>query len=145
MELETGRMDPAVKAAVIKALRDPASKQGRLKLRNDIEPGDGKGGVCCLELVCQEAIKTGIIPPPAFRVHRTAEKGWVYGVPGDASDTYLPAAVRQWAGLDDSDPTFAFEDLRNRDGYEYHITWSSLNDELQLTFPQIADMVDYFF
>lgn len=143
-------MNPAVKAGVIAALRDPATKQGRFALRSDIEPGDGLGGVCCLELVCHEAIDAGVIPPPVFGPDDivSGEQEWFYGTltDGDRNSKYLPVTVYLWAGLNENDPHFDFGELRDQSGYLYsNITWAYLNDTLHLTFPQIADMVDYFF
>lgn len=141
MTAKDGRMDPAIKERVVAALRDPANKQGRNQLRGDLlQSGDGEGGVCCLELVCQEAIRDGILPPPVFRNGR-----WLYGDPGFVNSSVLPSEVMKWAGLGSPNPLFDLSPFTARNGYPYSIAWATLNDTLEMPFPQIADMVDYFF
>lgn len=136
------RLDPELKAEVIAMLRDPGAKQGHHALRNDDD------GVCCLEMFCQVAIKHRVIPQPFY------ENGeWFYGASGDRNPSYLPLAVGQFFGFpayEGNGYAFPFVmitsalGLRDRRDNRMDYGLAILNDDLLLTFLQIADLIDYF-
>lgn len=99
------------------------------------------GGFCCLGVLCEIAIKEGVIPKPVLKADDTAtEKRWFYG-PGDGDAGALPNEVRTWAGM-----TAANGRIKDFHG----VTLASLNDEgtvvdgneiSSLNFDEIADVI----
>ena len=84
-------MDPGVKAQWVTALRSGEYKQGRGTLHS-IEP-DGSGmpdTYCCLGVLCELAVKAGVIPPSVPQGSRSAYDGMT-GI--------LSASVQSWAGF----------------------------------------------
>jgi hypothetical protein len=88
-EKTTPKMNPEVKAKWVAALRSGDYEQGRHRLHCK----DGK--FCCLGVLCDLAVKNGVIPEP---------EGWgpayYYGSSVvSRSDVSIPIAVSEWAGL----------------------------------------------
>lgn len=106
----------------IDALRSGEFKQG--KFENYIPDADssvpGTGSYCCLGVACAVAERNGapILDVP-WRTHGT-----------------LPAKVRAWFGIPDSNPYLGVDPGK---GY-LHAT--HVNDHLNWTFDQIADAVE---
>lgn len=122
-----------------KALRDPDLMQVHGALVKD-ENEDGRIGYCCLGVGCVEA-----------GMDVDAE-GEVIVLDGEMYGALPPTAFHIWLGLDrpgwkpevtaDIYPDW---DFITRDGQEaYDVTCANLNDEWNLTFVQIADILDYF-
>lgn len=101
----------------VERLRDPNSKQ-----RRDIL-GSTYGERCCLGVACDIAVENGVIPAP------TPREGVLYY---DGESTYLPERVREWFGFDSDNP-----EMGNR-----YPNATYLNDNLEWTFPQIADVIE---
>lgn len=81
-------MNPEVKAEWVKALRSGEYKQ----TKNLLHRVDG--GYCCLGVLCELAVKAGIIDAAA----RDPEdpQVWYY----DLEECIIPLSVERWAGLD---------------------------------------------
>lgn len=60
--------------------------------------------------------------------------GYSYGPNEDASSTMLPRFVRDWLGVEDTDPIFITDD-----GVRHTATY--INDDLMLSFKQIAECI----
>ena len=112
---------------------------GTLRGRTD----DGEVGECCLGVACDLSDVGEWTPFGDYEPHE--------GSPNDAT---LPLAVARWLGLDIAvefddgiDPYFDIPDVyldRSRGGLPYIVTCASANDDLGLTFDQIADLAEYF-
>lgn len=84
-------MNPAIKAEWIAALRSGEYVQGKDYLRtkgND----DGKVKHCCLGVLCELAVKHGVIGPAVYA------GGGAYDFGGTVFK--LPPAVMDWAGIE---------------------------------------------
>lgn len=107
-------MDPKIKQEWTEALRSGKYQQGRQALR----VGDT---FCCLGVLCE--------------LH-AEQTGHEWGGDGMSDPTYLgdyemlPEQVRAWAGLDTINPRIR--------GWKL----SALNDEEELSFPEIADLIE---
>lgn len=114
-------MKESVKQEWVAALRSGHYMQGHGYLR------DRDGGHCCLGVLCEIAVKHGVIPPAEIRPGDTVysyicrDEGY--------DDIYLPEQVRDWAGLDSCNPT------------ANDITLSMLNDRYH-TFDEIAEQIE---
>jgi hypothetical protein len=53
---------------------------------------------CCLGVLCEFTVREGVIHPPLPCVQGEFTDAYYY----DGNKNYLPLAVRQWAGLEDS-------------------------------------------
>lgn len=117
-------MDQTVKAEWVAALRSGKYTQGHGYLRNE------HNNFCCLGVLCEVAVKHEIIPEP----HQSHELGaWHYG-PGASDDVYLPDAVKEWAALDQRNPTVLL-------GEQDVLKLAELNDDGE-PFDAIADLIE---
>lgn len=82
------KMDPVVKAAWLEALPKHTPAWGVLKKVDD----DGNESHCCLGVICELAVKAGVIK----KVPSTKQKGHYSRV-----GFYLPQKVAKWAGIPD--------------------------------------------
>ena len=121
-------MNKQVKERWIKALRSGKYKQGQhLLVSNDSD--DKK--YCCLGVLCQlyaTEKKKGI---------SKIKLGVATSSSGDRlpAKQFLPNIVREWAGLDVSDPIVDYDDnSTNR--------LTHLNDGYELDFNQLADIIE---
>ena len=73
-----------IRKAWVKALRSGKYKQGRNKLRNK------NNEYCCLGVLCELAVKEGVIPEP-----KEGRRGYSY----NRQAAYPPVLVAEWAGL----------------------------------------------
>lgn len=96
---------------------------------------------CCLGVACEVA---GIVPTTTFgSVSDQYDEG---SLEYDGAITSLPERAREWLGVTMADPWIDFPDgllTRDRRG-SLELTCTMLNDDLRLTFDQIADLVEYF-
>lgn len=88
-------MNPEIKARWTAALRSGEYPQAKAFLRIP-------EGFCCLGVLCDLAVKHGIITQQSPDVHSFADRFWEYGDEGNELD--LPQAVVEWAGLDGANP-----------------------------------------
>jgi len=109
-------MNAEVKQLWVAALRSGAFVQGRDAL---FPTG---GGHCCLGVLCELHAR-----------HTCCTFSRLDGYLGE-SET-LPGAVRAWAGLSTPDPTVATSDTSV-------LKLSTANDDLQLSFSQLADVIE---
>lgn len=107
------------------ALRSGNYKRGRAFLRRS----DDK--FCCLGVLCELAVKAGVIEPPALDPHDRDH--YLYG---DRAYAFPPVVVQEWAGLEDSDPTYDT-------GREEH-QLSLDNDDKNFSFSKIADRIERY-
>lgn len=115
-------MDQAIKQEWVAALRSGEYVQGRGYLR------DRHDKFCCLGVLCEIAVKHGVIPPAAPR-DDDADCQWY----GD-SDIYTPEVVVEWADLPYKNP-------RVTHSTEGQNTLAGFNDD-HYTFNDIADMIE---
>lgn len=117
----------------VDALRSGDYEQttGQLAERSE----DGVYSYCCLGVLCEIAVDKGVIPPIS---------GGGYGEENTSSD--LPYKVRDWAGLDATDPFFDVHipATHYRIALD-HASAASLNDTHSFTFDQIADVIEQNF
>lgn len=122
-------MNQEVKAQWVTALRSDEYKQGRGYLVVD-------GNSCCLGVLCDLAVKAGVIEGPSVD---PATGAYAYG---EEKQVYaLPAEVREWADLgDNSEPRVRYDwyDWNGADTFGL----SALNDGKRLGFREIADLID---
>lgn len=114
-------MDPGIRAQWTAALRSGEYRQGQAVLRSINDR------FCCLGVLCDLAEKAGVI-----RAHKTPDD-WAY----DGEDAYLPEAVMDWAGITDASPHVNVPSSMEDDP-----SLTSLNDDEEWTFDQIADAID---
>lgn len=129
-------MNPEVKEQWLRALRSGEYEQGRRYLNNN-------GKFCCLGVLCDLAEKAGVV----------SSRLWVDGGPGredtysenlteyvangnDASVSVLPAAVKEWAGIDASNP-----DVVLTKGRWTPLAWVNDHNN-ELGFTGIADVIE---
>jgi hypothetical protein len=137
-------MNPEVKARWVESLLEPGIEQGHNMLR------DAEGKRCCLDILNQQCSDDGYQPQPR---QLNDDGQWFYDdeLYGDELEledscyldtiedghglqsSVLTAACIEYAGLDDRDPS-----VKYRKG-EYHLTY--LNDVMELTFPEIAEII----
>jgi hypothetical protein len=86
---------------------------------------------CCLGVLCDLAVKAGVILYPETGYDRD---GSVYLKYGDEGQTaFLPAEVQTWAGLDDN--TIKVIHNNSKKSVDY------LNDIMGRTFPEISALI----
>lgn len=118
-----------MKADIAKAwadeLRSGGWKQGRAALRRTDGAGGARGNYCCLGVLCELAVRAGVIPAPVLEADSCH---YVYGVGADTDGGVLPRAVQRWAGM------------RTTEGAYRNGTLISDNGGGD-TFPRIADII----
>lgn len=115
-------MNADIKKRWIAALRSGEYQQGQGELKTS------SGTYCCLGVLCELAKADGV---GGWNHLRNFEVN-----ANDLSSGALPAGVREWAGLESSDPRVVNES----DGQKWHL--SSVNDNLQFDFNKIADLIE---
>lgn len=131
-------MNPEIKAQWVAALRSGKYKQGKNVLHNV-----DAGTYCCLGVLCDLAVKAGVISVGSHEYHSDAGGDIeVYGATGDKyaqGGVTLPAEVVTWASLEDGNPNVYVEDV---DGNEYPQDLAELNDDCDYTFSQLAELIE---
>jgi hypothetical protein len=117
-------MNKEVKDIWTKELRSGQRNQGVLSL-GYVE--DGKDRFCCLGILCELAVKEGII-------ERIIDKdSYIY----DGYVTALPEAVQKWAELGQ------FTRIKLKEGEVIkHVDITHINDVLEYSFEKIADLIE---
>lgn len=119
-------MDAKLKARWVTALRSGEYRQGYFSLRTNL------GSYCCLGVLCD------LVDP----------NGWddnLYVSPNDPDDFsghLIPATLAEALGLmwDQEANQNGYLDIVDRDGVR--VSLANLNDSGELTFSQIADMIE---
>ncbi len=112
-------MNPEVKAAWLKALRSGEYQQGKSQLKTP------EGAYCCLGVLC-DISKLG--EWDADNKYNVTE-GEDYGI------SFLPYGVREWAGLNSTDPGYG----------NYDDSYLSHRNDCGATFAEIADIIEQNF
>jgi hypothetical protein len=143
-------------------LREHPETQGQ-RMLHYIDKDTGKHYFCCLGRACALAYEEDpdIMPKretyPALRDDGTVTEGMenrVY-VEYDRNRNFLPDYMSNWLGLqfNPTSPKNEYEqswgdpvvfEILTREGIYETFTLSGLNDALNFTFHQIADVIDYF-
>lgn len=129
-------MKRSIRDAWVNALRSGEYTQGTGNLHM-VTP-EGQHEYCCLGVLCDLAEQAGEVN--SKRIDGTHRVAYTYAAEGDGpvrewSETHFaPAPVRKWSGLASGDPTVDADVPRSL---------SELNDELHLTFDQIADLIEH--
>jgi hypothetical protein len=116
-------MNPEIRARWCAALRSGNYRQGQKMLR----AGDS---YCCLGVLCDLAVRAGILGEPVLLTTGDEDEQWWYY---DSRCDYLPGAVKEWAGLPDSNPEVRFRGEK---------TWLAEINDSGCTFAEIADVID---
>ena len=122
------KMNPLIKAKWVSALRSGEFKQGTMQLRTL----DDK--YCCLGVLCELAVREGVIDPPLPGVQGQFTDAYYF----DGNKNYVPLAVRQWAGLEDSVGGYHVEGVETEQVL-------AVNNDASMPFPQIADIIEKHF
>lgn len=120
-------MNPEIKQRWVTALTDGSRTQGRQRLKR------ADGPMCCLGVLCDLAEQDGIVVSRRL----DGNSSWIYRSVTDARDesrVYLPDAVMKWAGLSSVEPFVDYDERR--------FSLTELNDHYQLTFSQIAEIIN---
>lgn len=113
-------MKKSIATKWVKALRSGKYEQGTGRLRGD-------EGFCCLGVLCDLAVKAGVIEEPTMQYGIA-----FYGTDEDHDDENLPAIVMKWAGMK--------TDSGERKGTRVALT--HLNDESMYSFDKIANVIE---
>ena len=113
-------MNPEIKQKWIDAL--PTYKQGKMRLRNQNDQ------FCCLGVLCDIYSKeTGVEWTPSY--------DYIVGsMEIEGSVTSLPKEIMEWAGLDSHIPRVKIKGKGD-------MGLTVVNDSLNYTFPQIAELI----
>lgn len=120
-------MNQDIKARWVEALRSGDYSQTKEVLK-------GAEGYCCLGVLCEIAVKDGIV----------IERDGVYISVEDESDfnhAELPDAVVEWAELPNYNPATTVDYTRPRPA-ERKALFSELNDDMDYDFNQIAEAIE---
>ncbi len=116
-------MKRAVKREWTADLRSGDFKQGFAAL-GYIHMQDGEDHYCCWGVLCEQAVRKGIIPPPR-------KDGVVFAYGANEERHYIPQEVADWAELPNrGGPLSEYGDL------------ARMNDDHKVPFTGIADKID---
>lgn len=118
-------MDTTIKKNWVNDLRTNADRQAMGRL------GSTDGTRCCLGVLCDQAVRAGVIPEPATDGEMSALH---YGREGESRFTELPISVMEWAGLNSSNPVVELAGKRT--------TLIDCNDTERVQFSRIADLIE---
>lgn len=113
----------------VASLRSGQYEQGQGALCR-VREDDHKAKYCCLGVLSQLAADRGLV--------ETEEGAIGYRTLYEGEGAELPDEVREWAGINSPNPRVTYEDAE--DGSIS--TLAELNDELELTLDQIADIIE---
>lgn len=139
-------MNKDVKQKWLAALRSGKYKQGALRLR-------ASDSYCCLGVLCDIAVKEGVIPEPTAH---TNWRGEIYSYDyGDDEHGYinttLPHSVSEWAGLTEENPvvsTALLKGIKVEGDYDEYVPFdqseslAEINDSGLVDFKKIADIIE---
>lgn len=121
----------------VAALRSGAYEQGRKRLRTSNDQ------YCCLGVLCEIAVETGVIPPPVQQEVGYSDRPYKYGMETsngwNSSTTGLPDIVATWAGLG---PQGMHVRIPHKEAEE-SFNLAYLNDNGS-TFEEIADLIEEY-
>lgn len=140
-------MDTAIKTKWLAALRSGEYKQARGSLEEVVEDGSC---FCCLGVLCDLAVKEGIVTRAENNLGHQIEGVYASVVdPEDVSTAVLPRAVRDWAGLNEENPQVEITPeiaakIDNPLLYPVgdHSSLAEVNDETSIGFEGIALLIE---
>jgi hypothetical protein len=127
----------------IAELRNPDNKQCYERLKNI------DGSRCCLGVLSDIAVKNNIIPEPKIYRH-----GYIYkeAVTNASTTTDLLLSIEDWMGFSHTNGNLTIKlPITINTTYQVLIQESmfvslvDLNDNEKLTFPQIADIIEWYY
>jgi len=89
---------------------------------------------CCLGVLCELAVREGVIDPPLPGVQGHFTDAYYY----DGNKNYVALAVRQWAGLEDSVGEYQVEGVEKEQVL-------AVNNDQGMPFTQIAAIIEKHF
>jgi hypothetical protein len=126
-------MIPEIKAQWTAALRSGEYQQGKQALKT------ADGTYCCLGVLCELAVKAGVIEPAKqFKAD--------YAFEYNSAVSFPPAEVCEWAGLEEANPDAGGHSLSaHNDGIE-GCTCSECDDPTVAgkSFAEIADLIEAY-
>lgn len=130
-------MDTEIRDKWMAALRSGEYRQGTGALRNS-----QTGRYCCLGVLCEIAVKEGVIPPSSVEPDDSSTRSF------DGAAAMLPMSVIKWAGMRYEGETRPPDDS-NLDDFEGSgrygdgrgDTLVEANDSSRMDFEQIADLI----
>lgn len=131
-------MKPEIKSLWVAALRSGKYEQGKGMLAAQDSPAEPVQ-YCCLGVLCDVMEMNYRLVESTFKRGRMVR---VYEFAGQEERTALPSIFAHSVGLTSCDPQIQIE---NREGVVLRRYLSEFNDTLDLTFDQIADLIEYFF
>lgn len=120
----------------VAALRSGQYRQAKGAL---VKRVDGAISYCCLGVACEVAIANGLKVEVA---ERETEGGLGPARSYDYEHTLLPGSVRKFYGLEDSDPYLPLDPTDEDSSVNLA---SSLNDDHDFSFEEIAEVIEYAF
>jgi hypothetical protein len=126
------KMNPRIKALWVNELRNGGHEQGVEALRRQ-KPDKANPEYCCLGILCEIAVREGVIGPSTPIYQGNDETLFDYA---DEPTNLLPAVVQLWAGLSSEDPEV---DAGNIGRTEESL--AGLNDS-GVPFAEIAQLVE---
>ena len=131
-------MRKAVKKKWLEALRSGEYKQGKRTLRR-IEP-DGGYSYCCLGVLCDLAVKEGVIEQPKLEGNRTVYGSWDTDTNDWGSTAALPSKVVDWAFTKKEIQHQGRPDLADPRPNGIHLSY--WNDQRDKNFDEISDLIE---
>jgi len=138
-----------VRAKWTAALRSGEYVKTRNKLHK-LDPTGKYHSYCCLGVLCDLAVKEGIIPPAVEK-----NSPYIFGYKDDTLDGHsfssirdndVPQKVRTWSGLCDSTGAFSpieeFKGVKFKSGSASLNNLAQINDHTDLTFSDLADFIE---
>lgn len=144
-------MDETIKAKWVEDLNSGNFPKGvgRLhKVRRDAFDRDKvEHSFCCLGVLCEQAVAAGVADRTLIGneefghyVYHPAGTEYTEGI--DSNSNYLPAFVKQWAGLNDANPRVDTPTDVDVKDYGTRVSVATLNDEVYGSFDKIAELVE---
>jgi hypothetical protein len=124
-EKPTPKMNPEIKAMWVDTLRSGEFTQGFNMLESENQE------FCCLGVLCSIANKHGVIT--------RVDDGSGY-ITYDESWSLPPVEILSWAGLNETDPNVYA--VNPETGNRMLVNLSTVNDTFNLSFSEIADLID---
>lgn len=140
---ENKTMNPRIKELWLEALRSGEYAQGKHELQTT------NGKFCCLGVLCEIAVKEGVIDPAApDTIDDMPTIGLYYGPEGNRECVALPDVVEKWAGTPGTSPAIDLDDEdlddEDRDDKGTDTVWLAEENDSGHSFEEIADLIDKY-
>lgn len=97
-------------------------------------------GFCCLGVLCDVAVKNGVIPAPRIDSDVISARRF-YGA--EEASAFLPTEVQDWLGTDGRDVDAPQSVVNALNLYNFRSSFVALNDTHDATFDHIADCIEF--